>query len=270
MSANKSPWMEGLENRCLLSAHGVHAAPPPSHGKAVEATVVPLLPAATGGAATLKNHSEHNHRQHALTTIVTVDAVANTVTVSTANRKGVVAQNTYTISPTAVLAIDGADAKLAQFIPGLNVKLQFDPTDPTIVISMAAIGQQVEGRVTAVDTTAGTITLAGRKGTATTYTLGAGAAVTVNGQAGALAGIAVGFEAQIRVSALDATACPSRPKANLPGAPPSSPLTPSPTPSPFLKPTATEPSRKPLLTFPPRPSSLSTDRPPRWHSLWRA
>jgi len=88
----------------------------------------------------------------------------------------------------------------------VKVKLQLSATDPTTTTSITAIGQEAEGAVTAVDTTANTITLAGEHGgTPTTYNVGSTTTITVNGVTGTLAGVTVGAKAELKLSALDPT-----------------------------------------------------------------
>ena len=105
MSEEKRPSMESLEARCLLSAHAPHMAVPVSHPVVVQAVVAPMMPGVGVG---------YGRAHHVPTTIVTVDAVAGTATVSVTNRKGAVTQTTYNVSPTATLTIDGAAATLDQ------------------------------------------------------------------------------------------------------------------------------------------------------------
>ena len=94
MSQQKRPSMESLEERCLLSAHAPHLAAPVSRPVVVQAVIAPMMQGSGGSMG---------RAHHVPTTIVTVDAVAGTATVSVTNRKGVVTQTTYTVSPTATL-----------------------------------------------------------------------------------------------------------------------------------------------------------------------
>lgn len=140
-------------------------------------------------------------------TVVSVDAVAGTITVSSSRSRGKATQTTCNVSPTASIMVDGTTATLDQLVAGVKVTLKADPMDAALVASITAVGQKVEGRVLSVDTVAGTVTLAGRHGAAgATYTVGKDAVITVNDQAGALAGIAAGAQVEIQLSALDSTA----------------------------------------------------------------
>jgi hypothetical protein len=137
--------------------------------------------------------------------VVSTDTTANTVTV-TSPFGGQSTQTTYNVSPTATITIDGAASALGQLTANVPVILRTDPADATTVTSITAVGREVEGRVTAVDTTNSTITLAGRGGAAgTTYTLGPSATITVNGATGTLAQVIAGATAELRLSALDGT-----------------------------------------------------------------
>ncbi|MFI4999659.1 MAG: hypothetical protein ACHQK9_07245, partial [Reyranellales bacterium] len=137
---------------------------------------------------------------------VNTTATPNTITVSVAAKKGAATQTTYNVDPAAVIMADGSVVTLDKLAAGAKVMLQLSATDPTTVTAITAVGQEAEGAVTAVDTTANTVTLAGEHGgTPATYTIGATTTITVDGATGTLAGITVGAKVQLRLSALDPT-----------------------------------------------------------------
>ena len=185
--------LEGLEGRTLLSASVSHLA----HAN---------LHALHKPAATAKLHQA----AYACGSVVSVDtsATPNTITLSVAGKHGAAATSTtYNVDPAATITADGSAVTLDKLVAGVKVKLQLGATDPTTATSIVAVGQGAEGAVTAVNTTANTITLAGRKGgTPTTYNIGATTTVTVDGATGTLAGISVGSKVELKLSALDPTA----------------------------------------------------------------
>ena len=197
MSEELHPLFESLEDRTLLSGH-MSFGPPMMiyHGPAMLAPQSPGQGMGGGQQGSFMGQTA---------TVASVDLTANTLTVTTM-RRWQTTQTTYAVSPTATITIDGAAGTLDQLVAGVKVSLQTDPTDATVLTSITAAGDKVEGRVAAVDPVAGTITLAGRRGAGTTYTVDAAVPVTVNGQDGAVAGIAVRAEVTITFSALDSTA----------------------------------------------------------------
>jgi hypothetical protein len=137
-----------------------------------------------------------------------VDTTATSITVSNTADDGTTTQTTYNVSPTATITADSAAVTIDQLAAGTKVRLTLDPADATSVTAIKAVGTEVEGRLSAIDTTAGTITLAGKDGTAgLTYTIPSTATVKVDGVASSLtdALITVGSKVEIHFSALDPT-----------------------------------------------------------------
>ncbi|HZK82141.1 MAG TPA: hypothetical protein VFC46_13760, partial [Humisphaera sp.] len=140
-------------------------------------------------------------------TLVSVDTTADTITISTAADDGAAATSTtYTLDPAVTITADGAASTLGALAIGDSIALTLNTATPAAVTAIVATGSKVEGSVTAVDTTAGTITLTPENGgAAATYTIPSAATITVDGAAGTLAGIAVGMSVKIQLSALDNT-----------------------------------------------------------------
>ncbi len=207
MSDTPHPFMEPLEDRALLSA-SIIANPAPVLTPAAPATVVPATPSTPQHAREFEALA-FEHGRGVVVMIVSVDPTANTITVSR-TRRHQTTQATFNVSPTATITVDGTATTLAQLPTNVPVTLTTDPTNATTVTAVAAVGQDVKGSVTAVDTTNNTLTVAGQGGApAATYNVGPTVTITVNGQTGALAGIPVGSMVDIRLSALDATAAVS-------------------------------------------------------------
>lgn len=140
--------------------------------------------------------------------VVSVDTAAtpNTITIESKAKGGALTQSTYSVDPAAKITVDGATATLGTLVAGVKVAIKLSPTDPTVATSITAIGKEAEGKVTAVNTAANTITLAGKKGGPDiTYNVGNTAKITLNGKPVTLAEIVVGAKAELKLSALDAT-----------------------------------------------------------------
>jgi hypothetical protein len=149
--------------------------------------------------------------------VVSVDTAANKITLKVTSEHAAAKQTTFTVGTGATITVDGATATLASLTAGTWVAVQTSSADPTTVTSIIAFGKRVEGTVTAVDTTANTITLTGHDGgTATTYKVPTTATITFDGASAALSAITVGSEALIKLSASDATTALSIDAAALP------------------------------------------------------
>jgi hypothetical protein len=141
----------------------------------------------------------HDHR--AAGGFVSFDSVANTITI-TGEPGG--PNRTFTLAAGATVTIDGAASSLSSLTAGMRVVLNLDASTPPLVTSIVANGQVIEGKVSAVDPVAGTLTLAGHEGLpATTYTIPPTAKITLNGVVVTLDKITVGNEVRIQLSAVD-------------------------------------------------------------------
>ena len=150
---------------------------------------------------------DHHHNDSSYGTLVSVDTTANTIILSSNGWGSATAtQTTYTLGAGATITADGATATLGGLAVGDQIALSLSSTTPATVTSIKATGKSLDGQVTAVDTTANTITLTPDDGSAsTTVTIPAGATITVNGASGALSGITAGAQVHIQYSALDNT-----------------------------------------------------------------
>jgi len=99
---------------------------------------------------------------------------------------------------TTVITLDGEAATLAQLAVGMAVQVGFDPVTMTAFSIQAESGADqaypaVEGQVSAVDTTKGTVSIAPTGGGAViTLTVDANTQITANGQDGTFADVTVG------------------------------------------------------------------------------
>lgn len=176
--------IEGLEGRQLLSASFFSAGGAADSPVAVHAHVAHLR---IGG------------------TVVSVDTAASTITVSSLSQ-GETTTTTYSVDSAATITANGQAVTLADLVAGVKVAMKVDADDPTTVTAIRAITNQVVGVVSAVDTTAGTVTLTTKHGSvSTTFTIPSDATVTVNRAAGTLGDITVGSTARIIFSALNGT-----------------------------------------------------------------
>ncbi|HWE01727.1 MAG TPA: hypothetical protein VG326_04895 [Tepidisphaeraceae bacterium] len=157
------------------------------------------LPAVPGG--------NHHNANTVVGTLVSVDSAAGAITLSGAGHGSASGtQTTYTLASTATITADGATATLSALAVGDSVVLSLNSTTPATVATVKATGKTLNGKVTAVDTTADTITLTPDDGSAsTTITITSGATITVGGASGTLAGVAVGSQVHVQYSALDNT-----------------------------------------------------------------
>ncbi|MDB5289468.1 MAG: Hemolysin-type calcium-binding protein, partial [Phycisphaerales bacterium] len=138
--------------------------------------------------------------------VVSVDATANKITLKVTSEHSAAKQTTFTVAAGATITVDGAATPLGSLTAGTWVAVETSSTDPTTVTSITAFGRRVEGTVSAVDTTANTITLTGHEGgTPTTYKVSATATITFNGATAPLSSITVNSEALLKLSALDPT-----------------------------------------------------------------
>lgn len=132
-----------------------------------------------------------------------VDAVANTITLK--GREGN-PDKVFTVTPTTTILVDGVVTPLANLPVGLPVRLTLSPTNATVVTAITAVGPTAEGHVSAIDTVAGTITLAGHEGRpAVDFTLSPTVTVKVGDLAGTLASIVVGADVKLQLAALNLT-----------------------------------------------------------------
>ena len=140
-------------------------------------------------------------------TLVSVDTTANTITLTTNDwGSSTPTQTTYTLGDGATITADGATATLGALAVGDQIDLSLTSATPATVTAIKATGKTLGGQVTAVDTTAGTITLTPDDGSAsTTVTIPSTATIKVDGAAGTLAGVTTGSQVIIRYSALDNT-----------------------------------------------------------------
>jgi len=142
--------------------------------------------------------------------IVSVDALNNKITLSIPGKDGQPAtQVTFDVSATAKIVVDGVATTLDKLPVGLTIDFKATTATPPVIVEIEAEGTEIEGRVASVNTatagpgTLGTITLKGRDGKPdTTYTVDAGAAITLNKLTTTLDKIPAGAEVELRLSAL--------------------------------------------------------------------
>lgn len=137
--------------------------------------------------------------------VVSVDATADTITVAVGNPFGPPKNVTFKLTATTTLTADGTTVALSSLTAGEFVNVQASSSDPTTATSITVLDRHVFGSVTAVDTTANTITLTGPGGVATTYTLNAKATIEVDGAASTLSAVTISSNAGLTLSALDGT-----------------------------------------------------------------
>jgi hypothetical protein len=148
------------------------------------------------------DHGDHHGDHHAFGTIVSVDTVANTITVNVGSEHAAPQQMTFKVDPAATITVAGVAATLGSLPAGAWVHLRLSQTDPTDAVDIRVFGKHVEGSVASVDTGAGTITLNGEDGGAPqTYNVDPSAVITLaDGSAGTLASITAGMDVNLKFS----------------------------------------------------------------------
>lgn len=153
---------------------------------------------------------DSNHQNHTFGALVSVDAGANTITIALSSEHGAGTQTTFTLGSGAAVTVDGAPSDLGSLPAGIWVGIETDPANPNVATSIAAKGRRGEGTVSAIDMTAGTITVAGEENaTPQTFNVPSTAKIEINGVAGTLAGVTLGSKVEFQLSALDPQAITS-------------------------------------------------------------
>ena len=185
------------------SAAGNGYDPTASGGSNLGPTSAKLLNGTTKDSAftVIAHDSSHaDGAQAGRTEGVFVSATDKTITISTPVAAGATAtKSTYNLDPAVAVTAQGRTLKKTSPPVGANVELKFNTATPPAVTAVTVVDKAVEGVVSAVDATAGKITLPGEAGAASTdYTIGSGALVMMNGKADVKAGdIPVGATVRI-------------------------------------------------------------------------
>jgi len=116
-------------------------------------------------------------------------------------------QQTFVIDKRTKITADGRPASLSAF-GGLaaNARIFIQPTaaSDTIAATIAAVGPEVRGQVSAENKAPATITLQRSDGSAKRdYSIGSGTSITIDGSPGTLDGVTAGDAARIQLSAVD-------------------------------------------------------------------
>lgn len=136
-------------------------------------------------------------------TILAVDPVAGTITVTPDNDTS---DMTFTTDASTTIELDDAAVPLSGLSEGLAVEVEYDPETLlayTICAETECDEDEIDGTVTAVDLTAGTITITpggeeqGLQCYPETLTVTADTEIYVNGIAATLADVQVGMDAQV-------------------------------------------------------------------------
>lgn len=150
------------------------------------------------------NHGGDNHGDHrGFGSFVSVDTTStpNTITVSLNSEHGQAHQQTFALDPAVTVTADGATSSLASLPPGAWVAIKFSPTDANTAVAIQAFGKRVEGTVSAIDSAAMTITLAGEDGGPNQTYNAVTAAVTLDGITSTLDKITVGSDVHLKLAA---------------------------------------------------------------------
>lgn len=146
------------------------------------------------------------HDKGGLGVITAVDTTAGTITVSVGSEDHATTSVTFKTTATTTYTADGTTISLSSLSAGELVDVMTAPTDPTTATAITALDRRVWGVVTAVDTTANTISLTvDGSSTPTVYTLNSAATFDINGSTGTLSSVTVNSPAGLRLAALDGT-----------------------------------------------------------------
>jgi len=136
--------------------------------------------------------------------LVSSDTTTNTIRVSIHAEHGTASQVTFTLSSTATITLNGSPATLANLPAGVWVGLTTDPASATTVTAINAMSRQVEGVVSAVDTTASTITITLEdNGGSQTFSVASDASIEVNGSSSTLSSVTTGQQVEMKLSTTD-------------------------------------------------------------------
>ncbi len=137
--------------------------------------------------------------------VISTDATADTITLTASNPWGPPKQTTFKVTSTTAITADGNTVALSALTAGTLVAVQTSGADSTTATSITALDRRVGGVVTAIDTTADTITIKDPSGTSTTYTVSPTATVTLDGTASTFSAITTTLHVQLKLAALDGT-----------------------------------------------------------------
>lgn len=167
------------------------------------------LSAVDGSVLAVSAHTDggdNNQGDEGHGAVVSVDTLNSKITLSVQKDGQPAQQVTFSVDPAAKIKLDGQLVTLDKLGVGLKVEYVTSPTDPTVLIEIDAESQKVKGRVASVDTTANTVTLKATDGhPAQTFTLAAGATITLNKAAATLGQIPVNAEVTLTLSPADGT-----------------------------------------------------------------
>ena len=127
-----------------------------------------------------------------------VSVTPTTITVARTSEHHNTKQDTFTVTSATTITADGTAVDLSSLTAGTWVGIQTSSADTTTATSITIINHHIEGTVTAVDTTANTLTLTGEEGGSTTYTLTSGAIITVDGTSSTLSAVTLNSRATSR------------------------------------------------------------------------
>jgi Cu/Ag efflux protein CusF len=157
----------------------------------------------TATAITDTTAAVFTHRRRAFGTVTAIDTTANTISIT--NLFGSTTTTTYALDPSATITADGTSASLGQLAAGARVNLLLTTTGTTTTVAaIIAIQQRAAGTISAIDATAGTVTITPNNGTvAQTYPVSSTATILLNGTASTLSALIAGDHARAILSALD-------------------------------------------------------------------
>jgi hypothetical protein len=136
---------------------------------------------------------------------LSVDTVANSITISAGNPWGAPKKSTFTLTSSTTITADGATVSLANLTAGALVCIQTSSSAATTPTSITVVDPRVGGTVTAVDTTGDTITITDPTGATKTFSFTSSTMVSEDGSAGTIADITAGAHVQLVLSALGGT-----------------------------------------------------------------
>jgi len=147
-------------------------------------------------AAKIEAGEAENTGTEAKGTITAIDTTAGTVTFQSKSGTSV----TVTVNASTVLERNGAVATLSSFAVGDSIKVKYDPTTliATKVEAKDHSGVESKGTITAIDTTAGTLTFQRRDGTSITISVTATTVLARNGATATLSSFVVGDTVEVK------------------------------------------------------------------------
>jgi ribosome maturation factor RimP len=154
-----------------------------------------------GNVTSLEAKTASEESTSAEGTVTAVDTTAMTVTLTTEDGPS----KTFTIPTTATIEVNGMSSTLSAVQVGMHAEVTLDSMGNVVKLVAKSASEETtsaEGTVTAVDTTASTVTLTTEDGPSKTFTIPTTATIEVNGMSATLSAVQVGMHARVTLDSM--------------------------------------------------------------------